>query len=336
MRRRSLLRAAGLATGATLLPRPAHAFVAAHNWDRYDWGTAPGVTHRLYQGSFPDDLVPRWDVVMAPTPSAEVVPNFGMGLVTYVWDEAGQKKTAKSLEQSIEELVAFPLGSLVYIRADWRHVHKGPGRLEPDPHWKLTFDIAKRHAKRVAFRVQLGNPNIPGPAMPDFVAAKVPLVKMGEWAGKVQYEPRYDHPAYQEAFADLVALLAEAYDGDPQVEYVDTMMYGFWGEGHTWPFEVPRHPFPDDAIAEAMPYSDNVIAHVKDVGGSLDPGYPLPGRIRQARFILPHGLDWKGLGLTAELEVKGVRRPVRWACRQRLEDGGALTLRPTVDLGDVL
>lgn len=190
---RRLLRAAGLATGATLLPRHANAFVAAHNWDRYDWGTAPGVTDRLYQGPFPDDLVPRWDVVMAPTPSAEVAPNFGMGLVTYVWDEAGQKKTAKSLEQSIEELVAFPLGSLVYIRAD----------------------------------------------------------------GRV------------------------------------------------------------------------------DVGGSLDPGYPLPGRIRQARFILPHGVDWKGLGLSAELEVKGVRRPVRWACRQRLEDGGALTLRPTVGLGDI-
>lgn len=509
MKRRNLLRAAGLASGATLLPRPAHAFVAAHNWDRYDWGTAPDVTDRLYQGPFPDDLVPSWDVVMAPTPSAELVPNFGMGLVTYVWDEAGQKKTAKSLEQSIEELVAFPLGSLVYIRADWRHVHKAPGRFEPDPHWKLTFDSAKRHGKRVAFRVQLGNPNIPGLAMPDFVAAKVPLVKMGEWAGKVQYEPRYDHPAYQEAFADLVALLAEAYDGDPQVEYVDTMMYGFWGEGHTWPFEAPRHPFPDDATAEAtfvrmfetqrsafrrtplttntqpdwsrvgnaelvdrtirsfnwlrtdtifieneqiealsnrppwvaaavevsisdgspetlkldegVPYSDNVIAHVKDVGasyfslwngqkisaaglaryyqrypgaldalarqigyrvrpawvwryergaehglvigfandgiagvpgvlrvrlrsadgrldvgGSLDPGYPAPGRIRQARFVLPAGVDWKGLGLTAELEVKGVRRPVRWACRQRLEDDGTLTLRPTVGLGDVL
>lgn len=98
MRRRGLLKAAGMATGATLLARPASAFVPAHNWDRYDWGTAPSVTERLYQGPFPDDVVPSWDVVMAPTPSAEVVPNFGMGLVTYVWDEAGQKKTAKRLE----------------------------------------------------------------------------------------------------------------------------------------------------------------------------------------------------------------------------------------------
>ena len=30
-------------------------------------------------------------------------------------------------------------------------------------------------------------------------------------------------------------------------------------------------------------------------GGGLDPGYPLPGKIRQARFELPRGTDWKGL-----------------------------------------
>ena len=39
------------------------------------------------------------------------------------------------------------------------------------------------------------------------------------------------------------------------------------------------------------------------MGGGLDPGYPLPGKIRQARFALPRGTDWKGLKLKAELEV---------------------------------
>jgi hypothetical protein len=72
-----------------------------------------------------------------------------------------------------------------------------------------------------------------------------------------------------------------------------------------------------------------------DVGGSLDPGYPLPGKVRQAHFALPSGVDWKGLKLRAELEVKGARHPVRWACRQRLNDDGSLTLRPTAGLGSV-
>jgi hypothetical protein len=64
--------------------------------------------------------------------------------------------------------------------------------------------------------------------------------------------------------------------------------------------------------------------------GCLDAGYPLPGKIRQAQFVLPQGIDWKGLKLRAEIEVKGMRYPVRWACRQKLNDDGSLTLRPNL------
>jgi hypothetical protein len=68
-------------------------------------------------------------------------------------------------------------------------------------------------------------------------------------------------------------------------------------------------------------------------GGGLDPGCPLPGKIRQARFELPRGTDWNGLKLKAEIEVKGVRYPVRWACHQALEEDGSLRLRRTSGLG---
>jgi hypothetical protein len=64
--------------------------------------------------------------------------------------------------------------------------------------------------------------------------------------------------------------------------------------------------------------------------GSLDAGYPLPGKVRQAQFIVPNVTDWKGLKLKAEIEVKGMRYPVRWACHQKLNDDGSLTLRPNV------
>jgi hypothetical protein len=41
----------------------------------------------LYQGPFPQHppaaVVPDNDVVMVPTPSKEIVPNYGMGLVVY-------------------------------------------------------------------------------------------------------------------------------------------------------------------------------------------------------------------------------------------------------------
>jgi hypothetical protein len=310
--------------------------------------------------------------------------------------------------------------------------------------------------------------------------------------------PRYDHPEYQAAFEELNGLLADELNGNPLVEYMDTFMYGFWGEGHSWPFE--GHPFPDDVVAEetfvrmldtqlatwtktplvtntqpdysrvgnselldrtvrahnwirtdtifienmqieslsnrppwvaaiseiglrtldrltedqGVDINENIIAHVIDLGanywsvwnwhdiaarnildyyerhpepideitrrigyrvrpswvwqferaghqglvlgmvndgiagvpgvlrltvlsedgavhasGCLDPGHPRPRGVRQAMLMLPEGVDWKGLRLKAELEVKGVRHPVSWACRQKTNDDGTLTLAPT-------
>ena len=53
----------------------------------------------------------------------------------------------------------------------------------------------------------------------------------------------------------------------------------------------------------------------------------------QAQFVLPKGTKWQGLKLRAELEVKGMRYPVRWACHQKVNDDGSLTLRPNLHQG---
>ena len=69
------------------------------------------------------------------------------------------------------------------------------------------------------------------------------------------------------------------------------------------------------------------------VGGGLDPGLPAPGRIRQCRVVLPPGVKWdSGLRLSAELEFRGRRYPVRWACREPLNEDGSLTIRATAGL----
>lgn len=77
--------------------------------------------------------------------------------------------------------------------------------------------------------------------------------------------------------------------------------------------------------------SDDRKVHV---AGCVDAGYPLPGRVRQAKFALPRGTKWNGLRLKAEIEVKGKRYPVRWACQQKLNEDGSLTLRRTNGLGE--
>jgi hypothetical protein len=518
MNRRNFLKSSSvLAVAAGVGAKPARGLVRAHNWDKYDFGSGPPVTDPLNQGPFPqfppDAIIPHDQVVMTTTPSEEVVPNYGKGLVTYITADMGTEEIkSDNIPQAIEDLVQFPLGQKLYVRPTWREIQPHPGRLDFPDYLKLTFDLAKRYNKGVGMRIQMSAPDyFHAPALPDFILEKVPTVKlvrewkegsMGEgWVNNpyAQYQPRYDHPFFQQAFRELVGLLAAEFNGGSLIEYIDAFMYGFWGEAHTWPFI--GNPFPDyqtaertwinmlevqldqftkiplfantqpdysqvgnsevldrmvrsnnwirsdtifieneqiEALSNRPPWiavaieqglpgkppdkvtlyegispSDDIIVHVMDVGanywslwnfhnisaqnlmsyyrafptwfdrinrrigyrvrpsmvwsyedegylglivgfandgiagvpgvlrvtvlsnegkvltsGCLDAGYPLPRKMRQAQFVLPKGTKWEGLKLKAELEVKGVRHPVQWACHQKLNDDGSFTLRP--------
>src|ERR1035437_6593548 len=521
MQRRDFLKSTvAFAVAAELGTNKAQGIVPAHNWGKDDFGSGPTVTDRLNQGPFsqypPDAVIPTDDVVMTTSPSDEVVPNYGKGLITYITADMGTDEIkSDNIPQAIEDLVRFPLGQQLYIRRTWREVQPRPGHLQLPEYIKLVFDLANKNNKRVGLRVQMSAPDYThAPALPDFVLEKVPkvdLVLSGNESNAAaerylrnphaRYQPRFDDPFFQQSFKDLVGAMAAEFNGNPNIEFIDTFMYGFWGEGHTWPFG--NNPFPDyqtaertwirmlevqlehftktplltntqpdysrvgnsevldrsvrsnnwfrsdtifieneqiEALSNRPPWiaavleqwlpgkapdtlagqegvsaSDNMIAHVMDIGanywslwnfhqisaknlatyyqtyptwfdrinrrigydvrpsmiwsyeeggyvglivgfandgitgvpgvlrvtvesedgkplksGCLDPGYPLPGKIRQAQFVLPQGTKWQGLRLRAEMEVKGIRYPVRWACHQKLNDDGSLTLRPNL------
>jgi hypothetical protein len=523
MQRRDFLRTSiAFAAAAELETRQAHAFVPAHNWGTYDFGSGPPVSDRLNQGPFPqyppDAVIPTDEVVMTTTQSDQVVPNYGKGLITYITADMGTDEIkSDNIPQAIEDLVRFPLGQQLYIRPTWRELQARPGHLVFPDYIKLVFDLAKKYNKRIGLRIQMSAPDYTHePALPDFVLEKVPKVNLILSDQESQasadrylrnpharYQPRFDDPFFQQAFKDLVGAMATEFNGNPIIEFIDTFMYGFWGEGHTWPFR--NNPFPDyqtaertwidmlevqlehftktplltntqpdysrvgnsevldrtvrsnnwirsdtvfieneqiealsnrppwigaileqplpatppdaRAVQEGVSPADNMIAHVIDIGanywslwnfhqinprtlmsyyessqgwfdrinrsigyrvrpsfiwsykdngylglivgfandgiagvpgvlrvsiestdgkllksGCLDPGYPLPGKIRQAQFVLPQGTKWQGLKLRAEIVVKGMRYPVRWACHQKLNDDGTLTLRPNLRL----
>jgi len=214
------------------------------------------VRERLDQGPFDIDQDEGWRTALYTTPSEKPLRNPGLGLIGYTWEENGPSLAVragrKSLEEQIEDLANLPFVDTLYIRCDWRNVQSQPGRLDLDPVWRLTLDAAKRHGLRVAFRVQLSNPEFQPRqiALPEFLRSRVPLVKIGSLAqrGNREYvEPRYDHPEFRKAFSELNDLLAAEFDGNPLVEWMDLMQYGFWGEGHT--SNLPS-PFPDYATAE--------------------------------------------------------------------------------------
>ena len=224
-------------------------------WQGRDFGPAPAVSDRLDQGPFGIEQDEGWYTIATTTASSARVRNPGLGLVGYTWEENGPSLAARAgretLAQSVEALAALPFVDVLYIRCDWRDVQSRAGRLDLHPVWALTRDAARRHGLRVAFRVQLSNPEIQ-PArlsLPDFLQAKIPLVTIRSASGRgpERVEPRYDHPEFQRAFRELNELLAAELDPDPLVEFADLMMYGFWGEGHT--SDYPR-PIPDAALAE--------------------------------------------------------------------------------------
>jgi hypothetical protein len=62
---------------------------------------------------------------------------------------------------------------------------------------------------------------------------------------------------------------------------------------------------------------------------AMEAGHPLPHHVRLVLLELPPGTGWEGTRLKAELNVKGVVHPIRWACREPLNLDGSLTLRPS-------
>jgi hypothetical protein len=262
--RRSFL-GTGLAAGVVAtLPLTGRASVLAANASQEpEWSALgnfepfPSPPDRLDQGPFDIAQDRGWRTLAVTTPSKAHIRNFGLGLIGYTWEENGPslrvRKGVETLEQAVERMASLPFVDVLYIRCDWRDVQSSPGRLDLHPVWQLTFDAARRHNLRVAFRIQLSNPEFQPEeiALPRFLRDQVPLVPIGHMhrhGRKVNYvEPRYDHPAFQHAFRELNELMAARFDGDPLLEWMDLMQYGFWGEGHT--NNLPN-PFPDYFTAE--------------------------------------------------------------------------------------
>ena len=63
--------------------------------------------------------------------------------------------------------------------------------------------------------------------------------------------------------------------------------------------------------------------------GCLDAGYPDVEGVRTAMMYLPEDVKYADgmLKLKAEIEVKGVRYPVPFACAEKLNPDGSLTIK---------
>ncbi len=130
---------------------------------------------------------------------------------------------------------------------------------------------------------------------------------------------------YYKQFPDMINLLARKIGYRVRPSWI----WKFEKDGHQGlVFGIVNDGIaPVPGILRLTVYDDNknILA-----SGCLDAGYPKPQGVRQAQVILPKGIDWKGLKVKAEIEVKDKLYPVEWSCRENINEDGSLTLSPLI------
>ena len=71
-----------------------------------------------------------------------------------------------------------------------------------------------------------------------------------QWNGYRASVPVWDDPVYLQAAKDFAKALAEKYDGDPRIEYIDIRTFGEWGEWHA--SHLDGSEMPSDSIKMDM------------------------------------------------------------------------------------
>lgn len=124
----------------------------------------------------------------------------------------------------------FPGLSTVYLRIPWSFIEIDEGRFN----WEILDTPAQRwigKGKKVAFRITASESWMRF-ATPEWVQ------KAGargyNWGNTGQFwEPAYDDPIFLQKVDHFVAAMADRYDHNPHVAFVDVGHFGLWGEGHT-------------------------------------------------------------------------------------------------------
>ncbi len=142
----------------------------------------------------------------------------------------------------------FPY-SVAYFRLNWEDLEPVEGQYR----WHLIDEPLEawfKHEARIAFRIMTTNAHSKGYYCSpkwlfdagcksyEYVRGGADIASGG--ARITRIEPDYGDQLYLEKHGQFIKALAERYDGNPQVEFIDIGSYGIWGEWHTknpqpWP-----------------------------------------------------------------------------------------------------
>ncbi|HNS21510.1 MAG TPA: DUF4832 domain-containing protein [Sedimentisphaerales bacterium] len=186
-------------------------------------------------------------VVTRPPDTGDALANPGMGWVLHHYDNVAFHYGGK-LEPS-DTVDDFPGATVVYLRIAWSHIEPEEGRFS----WSVLDTPAQRwldKGKQIALRISCSE-SFMRYATPQWVeeaGAKGHNFTVGKGVDPNGpfWEPDYDDPVFLEKLDHFLAALADRYDGNPEVAFIDVGSFGVWGEGHT--YASTRLPYSAETI----------------------------------------------------------------------------------------
>ena len=170
---------------------------------------------------------------ISPLDHGNALINPGMGWTLHFYDNSITNYGSR-LEPA-DTVDYFPGLSTVYFRLPWSFIQPQKNLFA----WETLDTPAQRwieKGKKIAFRIT---------ATESWMYYATPKWVFDEGAtgydvDKRVFEPEYDHPVFLEYVEKFVAAMADRYDGNPNLAFIDLGHYGMWGEGHT-EFTTPKH-----------------------------------------------------------------------------------------------
>jgi hypothetical protein len=260
------------------------------------------------------------DVTVTFERSGEVILNPGQGWVLYSGPGAHSAAT-------------MALGTAGYDRFNWATLHPQ----EDVYNWAAIdsrIDAWARHGKQFAFgvmSVNISSENVY--ATPKWVFDKGAKYTMGKGYNTAPkyYVPVWNDPVYVAEQKKFIEALAERYDGNPNIAFIDIRNFGNWGEIHMYPLYdehwLPQHWISAGEVQNLLfrPYIDN-FRQTPVIMSWSNPKGPLGDDINS--WAVANGLGLRSDGIMGDYsdpDGKALARaagktPIAWEFRSRIAD----------------
>ena len=184
------------------------------------------------------------EIDFAPQPETKAVTNPHKGWVQYAYSPW----YFESPEDGVKNNPTWDITSVVYTRFQWKNIETDDGVYDWSPIDEM-ISLCEENGKTFAFGVipsDSGSNDEKG-LVPQFVYDKGCKYVMANTYSfysdsSVQRTPVWDDPVYIEEFYKFSEALAEKYDGNKSIEFIDIRAFGNWGEWHTYGLDGSTMP----------------------------------------------------------------------------------------------